>query len=52
VTVTAEPLCDSTPFHRDEIVWPLANVQVNVQLVQAVVLVLLIVRAAPKEVEF
>jgi hypothetical protein len=37
VTVTVEPLCVSTPFQREEIVWPLAKVQLNVQLVRAVV---------------
>ena len=36
------------PFQRDATVCPLANVQVSFQLVQAVVLVLAMVRAAPK----
>jgi hypothetical protein len=40
------------PFQRDEMVCPLAKVQVSVQLVQAVELVLLMVRAAPKALEF
>jgi hypothetical protein len=39
------------PFQRDEIVCPLAKVQVSVQLVRAVELVFWMVRAAPKAVE-
>jgi hypothetical protein len=38
------------PFQRDATVWPLAKVQVSVQLVKAVVLVFSMVRAAPKAV--
>jgi len=46
------PLWDAMPFQRDETVCPLAKVQVSVQLVQAFELVLLMVRAAPKALEF
>jgi hypothetical protein len=52
VTVTLAPLWDAMPFQRDETVCPLAKVQVSVQLVQAFELVLLMVRAAPKALEF
>jgi hypothetical protein len=45
------PLWVSIPFQRDETVCPFAKVQVSVQLVQAVVPVLLMVRAAPKALE-
>jgi hypothetical protein len=48
VTVTVEPLWVSTPFQRDVIVWPLAKVQLSVQLLMAVVPVFWIVIAAPK----
>jgi hypothetical protein len=42
------------PFQKfpDETVWPLAKVQVSVQLVHAVVPVFLMVIAAPKALEF
>jgi hypothetical protein len=40
------------PFQRDETVCPLANVQVSVQLVRAVVPVFWMVIAAPKALVF
>jgi len=52
LTVTLAPLWVSTPFQRDEIVCPLAKLQVSVQLLKAVELVLSIVIAAPNAVEF
>jgi hypothetical protein len=48
VTVTFEPLWVAVPFQSCEIVWPLANVQVNVQLLKAVVPVFWMAMAAPK----
>jgi hypothetical protein len=51
VTVTVEPLWVSMPSQRDVIVWPLAKVQLNVQLVRAVVPVFWIVIAAPKPLD-
>jgi hypothetical protein len=51
-TVTTAPLWLSMPFQKDEIVCPLAKLQVNVQLLKAVVPVLLMVIAAPKALEF
>jgi len=40
------------PFQKEVIVCPLAKVQLNVQLVQAVVPVLLMVMVPPKAPEF
>jgi len=51
-TVTLAPLWVSMPFQSCETVWPLAKVQVRVQLDKAVVPVFWMVIAAPKALVF
>lgn len=47
LTVTLAPLCETAPFQELAMVWPLAKLQVRVQLLRVVLPPLMILIAAP-----